>query len=186
MIRRIFLPAVVCVMFSSFAIFPANALSSPLSSAANMAYGDMEIMFAQAMIPHHRQAITMSGYALESSSNANVIGLAKKIIAAQKGEIVQMTSWLKSSGQPMASDHSMGASGMLSPTQLAKLKSLKGKAFDKAFLMGMVEHHSGALQMVSWISTSTRSDVKVLAANIKKAQSTEITAMKKMIIKLGK
>lgn len=186
MFRRIFLPVVVSVMFSSFAIFPANALPPRLSSATNAAYGDMEIMFAQAMIPHHQQAITMSGYALKNSNNANVIGLAKKIIAAQKGEIAQMTSWIKGSGQSMTSDHSMGASGMLSPTQLAKLKSLKGRAFDKAFLMGMVEHHAGALQMVSWISTSTRSDVKVLVANIKKAQSTEIAAMKKMITKLGK
>lgn len=186
MFRRIFLQVVVSVMFSSFAIFPANALPPRLSSASTMAYGDMEIMFAQAMIPHHRQAITMSKYALKNSSNAAVIVLAKKIITAQKGEITQLTSWIKSSGQSMTSSHSMGSSGMLSPTQLARLKSLKGKAFDKTFLMAMVEHHAGALQMVSWISTSTRSDVKVLAANIKKAQSAEIAAMKKMIIKLGK
>lgn len=186
MFRRIFLPVVAFVMFSSFVILPANALPPRLSSAANMAYGDMEIMFAQAMIPHHRQAITMSGYALKNSSNVSVIGLAKKIIAAQKGEIAQMTSWIKGSGQSMTSSHSMGASGMLSAAQLAILKGLKGKAFDKAFLKAMVEHHAGALQMVSWISTSTRSDVKVMAVNIKRAQTAEIAAMKKMIAKLGK
>ena len=186
MFRRTFLSVVAFVMFSSFVILPANALPSRLSSAANTAYGDMEIMFAQEMVPHHRQAITMSGYALKNSSNADVVGLAKKIITAQKGEIAQLTSWIKRSGQSMTSSHSMGMSGMLSSTQLAQLKSLKGKAFDKAFLEAMVEHHSGALQMVSWISTSTRSDVKVMAVNIKKAQTAEIAAMKKMITKLGK
>jgi uncharacterized protein (DUF305 family) len=80
----------------------------------------------------------------------------------------------------------MGTSGMLNPAQLAQLKSLKAKAFDKAFLKAMVEHHAGALQMVSWISNSTSSDVKLMAVNIKKAQTAEITAMKKMIAKLGK
>ncbi|MDP1711210.1 MAG: DUF305 domain-containing protein [Candidatus Nanopelagicaceae bacterium] len=185
MFRRILLPVVASVMLSSFVNFPANALPR-LSSVTNAPYGDMEIMFAQAMIPHHQQAITMSKYALKNSNNAAVVGLAKKIITAQRGEITQLTSWIKISGQPMTSSHSMGTSGMLSPTQLVQLKGLKRKAFDKAFLKAMVEHHAGALQMVSWISTSTRSDVKVMALNIKKAQSTEIAAMKKMITKLGK
>lgn len=186
MFRRVFLLVVASVMLSSFVIFPANALPPRLASVTNAAYGDMEIMFAQAMIPHHRQAITMSKYALKNSSNAAVVSLAKKIISAQKGEIIQLTSWIKRSGQPMTSSHSMGMSGMLSLTQLAQLKGLKGKAFDKAFLKAMVEHHAGALQVVSWISTSTRSDVKVMALNIKKAQSAEIAAMKKMITKLEK
>ncbi|MFZ2227301.1 MAG: DUF305 domain-containing protein [Candidatus Nanopelagicaceae bacterium] len=185
MFRRIILLVVASVMLSSFVNAPANALPQ-LLSVTNASYGDMEIMFAQEMIPHHQQAITMSNYALKNSRNAAVIGLAKKIISAQKGEIVQLTSWIKVSGQPMTSGHSMGTSGMLNPAQLAQLKSLKAKAFDKAFLKAMVEHHAGALQMVSWISNSTRSDVKLLAVNIKKAQTAEITAMKKMIAKLGK
>ena len=185
MFRRISVPIVAAVMLSFFVNVPANALPR-LASVTNAAYGDMEIMFAQEMVPHHRQAITMSGFALKNSSNATVVSLAKKIISAQKSEITQLTSWIKISGQPMTSGHSMGMSGMLSPTQLAQLKGLKGKAFDKAFLKAMVEHHAGALQMVSWISTSTRSDVKVMALNIKKAQTVEIAAMKKMIAKLGK
>ncbi|MDP1720001.1 MAG: DUF305 domain-containing protein [Candidatus Nanopelagicaceae bacterium] len=186
MFRRISLVVVTSVMFSTLVSFPSNAMSPQSSATSTTAYSDMEIMFAQAMIPHHRQAITMSGYALKNSSNADVIDLAKKIIAVQKVEIAQLTSWIKRSGQSMTSDHSMGMSGMLSPTQVTQLKGLKGKAFDRAFLKAMVEHHSGALQMVSWISTSTRSDVKAMAVNIKKAQTTEIAAMKKMIAKLGK
>lgn len=186
MFRRISLVVVTSVMFSTLVSFPSNALSPQGSATSTTAYSDMEIMFAQEMIPHHRQALIMSGYALKNSSNPSVIGLAKKIIAAQKVEITQLTSWIKISGQPMTSGHSMGMSGMLSPAQLTQLKSLKGKVFDRAFLKAMVEHHAGALQMVSWISTSTRSDVKAMAANIKKAQMTEIAAMKKMIANLGK
>lgn len=186
MFRRILLLIVATAMSSTLVSSPSNALPPRFLTATDTAYEDMEIMFAQAMISHHRQAINMSKYALENSGNADVIRLAKKIIAAQKNEIAQMTSWIKGSDQSMTSSHSMRSSGMLSPTQLAQLKSLRGKAFDKTFLMAMVEHHSGALQMVSWISTSTRSDVNILAANIKKAQSIEITVMKKMITKLGK
>lgn len=51
--------------------------------------------------------------------------------------------------------HAMAASttplmpGMLSPAQMQTLAAAQGIAFDRLFLQGMVQHHKGALDMVS-------------------------------------
>ena len=187
MFRRFLVPLIVLTAFNSTFTFPASAASSlRQSTVSKMFYSKMEIMFAQAMIPHHRQAITMSQYALKNANNSDVIKLARGIIRAQKSEIIQMTTWIKNSGASESMNDNMGMVGMLDTSQLSVLKSLKGRAFDKGFLGAMIKHHSGALQMVPWISASTKSEVKKLAKDIKSAQTSEIIAMKAMLAKIGK
>ncbi|PHX75540.1 MAG: hypothetical protein CK545_04560 [Actinobacteria bacterium] len=55
-----------------------------------------DIMFAQMMISHHEQAIQMSNFALLTSTNPEVLTLAKNIRNAQAPEILQIKGWLKS------------------------------------------------------------------------------------------
>jgi uncharacterized protein (DUF305 family) len=38
--------------------------------------------------------------------------------------------------------------GMLTPQQMAALRQAKGAQFDHLFLVGMIQHHNGALTMV--------------------------------------
>jgi uncharacterized protein (DUF305 family) len=38
--------------------------------------------------------------------------------------------------------------GMLTPAQMAALRAAHGREFDRLFLTGMIQHHSGALVMV--------------------------------------
>ncbi len=52
-------------------------------------YSSNELMFAQMMIPHHEQAVTMSELALENTTNPDVIALATAIRDAQGPEIKQ-------------------------------------------------------------------------------------------------
>ncbi len=54
-------------------------------------------MFAQMMLPHHKQAVEMSDMLLAKGSgvDTDVAGLAKQINAEQSPEIKQLTSWLK-------------------------------------------------------------------------------------------
>ena len=186
MFRRFLVLLVVLTAFNSISTIPTSASPLRQSAVSKTSYSKMEIMFAQAMIPHHRQAITMSQYALKNSNNSDVIKLARGIIRAQKSEITQMTSWIKNSGASESMNDNMGMAGMLDASQLSVLKNLKGRAFDKGFLGAMIKHHSGALQMVPWISASTKSDVKKLAKDIKGAQTSEIIAMKAMLAKIGK
>ena len=83
------------------------------------------------------------------------------------------------------SDHDMGMNGMLTERQMKTLKSLKGSKFSKAYLEGMIAHHMGALEMLSYIEGTKNTEVKKLANDIESGQSVEISSMKKMLAKLA-
>lgn len=139
-----------------------------------------EIMFAQSMIPHHKQAIDISKLALKKSTNVEIRNLASSIIKAQNTEIKQMYYWLKVNNANMDMGHDMGMSGMLTETEIAKLAKLSGKNFDKSFLDLMIKHHQGALEMIQLLNASKNIEVKKMASEMKSVQSKEISFMKKL------
>jgi uncharacterized protein (DUF305 family) len=168
------------VISLSFFIQPASA-SSHASTLKNL--GMNEIMFAQGMIPHHQQAIDMSNMALKNGASAEVKKLAKGIISAQRKEISQLKYWLTATKSSMTMDHDMGMNGMLSKSDLAALKKLKGSKFNTAFLKAMIAHHEGALEMVALLDGTENAEAKKIAADILKGQSAEIASMKKLLTK---
>lgn len=144
-------------------------------------YSADEIMFAQMMIPHHEQAVTMSELAFANTTNAEVLALATAIRDGQAPEISQMQAWIGNKTGHDAGSHNMTMGGMLSEEELETLASLKDEAFDQLFLTSMIAHHEGALDMVDMIKDSTNSEVTALASNIVKSQSAEIQAMKALL-----
>ncbi len=154
---------------------------SSTQDESSAGYSADEIMFAQKMIPHHEQAVTMSELALTNTTNPEVLALATAIRDAQGPEITQMQSWLGDDAGHDGHNHDMEMGGMLTAEELETLVSLKGEAFDQYFLASMIAHHEGALDMVDMINDSSNSEVKRLAANIVKSQSAEIEAMKALL-----
>lgn len=148
---------------------------------ASSSYTSSELMFAQMMIPHHQQALTMSELALKTSKNEEVLALAKQIRDAQTPEIEQMQKWLDVSDAPVAHDHSMEMGGMLTEKELTELASATGSNFDQLFLKGMIAHHEGAIHMAYMIKDTTNSEVKQLYTNIVTSQSAEIETMKALL-----
>jgi len=158
----------------------AGNKSMPMShDGHSSALSSDETMFAQMMIPHHEQAVTMSELALENTTNPDVIALATAIRDAQAPEIKQMQGWLDGKSESHMHDMEMG--GMLTDAELAELASLKDAAFDQKFLTAMIAHHEGALDMVSMIKDSTIPEVKKLYNNIVESQGAEIEAMKALL-----
>ena len=173
------------VLLLSFGILliPSGASASThAKSLQNL--GMNEVMFAQMMIPHHEQAVSMSETALKKSRNQGVLKLSKQIKNLQSTEKSQLTYWLKATGSSMTMDHDMSMSGMLTVKELASLKRLTGTQFDRTFLQLMIKHHQGALEMLDLISDSKNAEAKALAKAIKSAQSKEITSMKLLLNKL--
>jgi len=159
----------------------ANA-STHAKSLQNL--GMNEIMFAQMMIPHHEQAISMSEIALKKSRNQAILKLSNQIKSLQGTEKSQLAYWLKATDSSMTMDHDMQMSGMLTVKELASLKRLTGTQFDRTFLQLMIKHHQGALEMLDLISDSKNTEAKALAKAINSAQSKEITSMKLLLKKL--
>ena len=141
-----------------------------------------DAMFLQMMIPHHQQAVIISEYALTNSKNEQILSIANKIKADQANEVAQMSKWLADDGLGTDPGHSMSAmAGMLSSDQLATLKKSKGSSFDTLFLNNMIEHHKGALQMVSMIENSKIASLRDFAVSITKAQQAEIDQMQEIL-----
>ncbi|MBE1537828.1 DUF305 domain-containing protein [Actinomadura algeriensis] len=157
--------------------------SAPASAAPSAAHNAQDVMFAQMMIPHHRQAVEMADLAATRAGSAEVKDLAVQIKDAQGPEIRKMTGWLRAWGEPeSAGDMGHGMDGMMSGEQMADLEGLSGAAFDRAFLAMMIEHHEGAVTMARKERASGRSaDATAMAAAIVRAQRAEIATMRKLL-----
>jgi uncharacterized protein (DUF305 family) len=164
---------------------------TPVSAAPSSGgFNDADVMFAQMMIPHHRQAVEMSDIVLAKTGvDSRVTALAQKIKAAQQPEIDELTSWLSAWGKPApsSSSHSMEGmgDGMMSSDDMAKLKAVDGSAASKLFLSQMIDHHEGAVEMAK-TEASSGSDAKAvaMAKSIVETQTAEIAEMKALLASL--
>lgn len=154
--------------------------------AKNAAAGD--VSFAQGMVPHHQQAVEMSGLAASRAQSAQVKSLAVRIGKAQKPEIETMSGWLKSWGEkvPGASEGHSGHSvpGMMTADDMAELKKMSGQKFDTEFLRMMTAHHEGAIEMARTEESKGKyQPAKALARDIRRTQTAEIKEMKGLLKK---
>jgi uncharacterized protein (DUF305 family) len=123
-----------------------------------------DVEFMQGMIMHHAQAVEMTALIESHTGNKDLRLLGARISHSQSEEIKFMKRWLEARGEPTEmpmpkmsgmdmsgadmSSHQMLMPGMLTPKQMDALRKAKGAEFDRLFLTGMIQHHSGALIMV--------------------------------------
>jgi len=122
-----------------------------------------DVDFMQGMIMHHNQAVEMTEMLKTRTKDPAVMELGKKIDVSQSDEMRWMKQWLNDRGFPISADPMAGTDmkdmkgmdmsmpmmpGMLTPAQMDALRKASGPDFDHLFLTGMIQHHSGALQMV--------------------------------------
>ena len=185
LIAAIPLTAVVLAACSSTSSTNPGASMPNAGQSTNspMMHSAGDITFAQAMIPHHQQAVQMAKLASTRASDPRVKDLAARIEAAQDPEIMKMTGWMSSWGASMPSDMAgMDMPGMMSTADMTALTAATGTAFDKAFLTMMIAHHTGALAMAKIeLASGADADAKALAQSIIDGQTKEITEMKAIL-----
>ncbi|MEV6247584.1 DUF305 domain-containing protein [Streptomyces sp. NPDC051742] len=167
----------------------SSASASPTASvagAATGAFNDADVMFAQMMIPHHEQALEMAGLAEGRAEDAEVKKLVAAIEQAQDPEIQKMKAWLKGWGKPESAGHGgHGMAGMMSEQDMKDLAAVKGRAFDSKFAELMIAHHEGAVEMAEDERKNGRNaTAKALADDVVRTQSTEISALRKVLDRL--
>ena len=140
-------------------------------------FSGVDIMFAQMMIPHHQQAIDMSALAESRALSPEVKALASKISAEQGPEIEQMRAWLKAANAPTEMGHQMSMDGMLSEAELERLTNASGAEFDELFILGMIAHHEGAIEMAQMVVDSKNLEARELGETIIKMQTLEIAEL---------
>lgn len=156
-----------------------------------------DIAFMQMMIPHHAQALTMSKLARTRAESPAVKVMARRILAAQRPEILTMAAWLtdrnlavpSAEDDPAEFDHGQHGHatmhGMLTDAQMRDLEAARGRDFDRLFLTGMIQHHEGAITMADLVATDgTDVQVTELANEIVIGQGAEIDRMQELLAEL--
>ncbi|CAB4612129.1 MAG: DUF305 domain-containing protein [Actinobacteria bacterium] len=173
-----------------------TTMAAAIPATAN--FNATDVGFAQGMIPHHAQAVEMADMAIATSTNADVLALAKQIKAAQNPEIETMTGWLQGWGQAVPSTSSMAGGGhdmtnmsgmmmdgMMSDADMKRLESSTGTAFDRLWLELMIQHHEGAVRMSQdELADGKNPDAKALAQAIITSQQAEISKMNALLAAL--
>jgi uncharacterized protein (DUF305 family) len=119
-----------------------------------------DVAFMQGMIFHHAQAVEMTAMIPLHTQNKNLHTLGARISRSQSEEIKFMKRWLAARGESvpktmpdmpgmeMSNKKLPRMPGMLTPEQMEALRNAQGSEFDRLFLLGMIQHHNGALIMV--------------------------------------
>ena len=168
----------------------------PSTSGAAPTVSQADIDFMQGMIMHHSQAVEMTALIPSHTENKEVRALGARISLSQSDEIRFMKRWLVERGQstsmamPGMSDMDkngkpMMMPGMLTPAQMGALRQAHGAEFDRLFLTGMIQHHSGALVMVKQLfdSPGAGQDAELFdfATDVDNGQRAEIRIMENML-----
>jgi uncharacterized protein (DUF305 family) len=161
----------------------------------------------QGMILHHAQAVEMTALMATRTRTKSLLAFGKRISISQTDEMNYMKQWLADRGKAVPTDHDqmehlhhmpgmthsaamdMGSMammpGMLTPEQMKALAKASGAAFDRLFLTGMIQHHTGALVMVQDLfgtpGAGQDSQLFDFATDVENTQSAEINIMKGML-----
>ena len=182
---------------------PADKSKSVLMTAPGIEqpFSQADVDFMQGMIPHHAQAVRMARWAAKQGENKSLKILCERIVVGQADEIKLMQLWLSDRGQDVpAADamrhkmkmggmvHDMLMPGMLTDAEMAALEKARGKEWDRLFLIGMIKHHQGAIDMVETLFNSyggaQGDDIYKFASDVYADQSTEIEVMKQMLAEI--
>jgi uncharacterized protein (DUF305 family) len=161
-------------------------------------YSDADIDFMTGMIPHHAQAVIMAGWAPSHGARSDVAILCERILVGQTDEIRSMQQWLGDRGLPVPDakstrmkmkmngvEHDMLMPGMLTDEEMSELDKARGPEFNRLFLIGMIKHHQGAIDMVNDLfkayGAAQDDTIYKFASDVFADQSIEIGVMHKML-----
>ena len=201
--RTVSRPAIAAFLFvaawgAGCASGPSSRLHATPPGLGRLPYSDADVDFMSGMIPHHAQAVIMAGWAPSHGARQDVAILCERIVVGQRDEIAMMQNWLQDRGQPVPDatstrhkmkmngmEHEMLMPGMLTDEEMAELDRARGPEFDRLFLIGMIKHHQGAIDMVDVLfkayGAAQDETVFKFASDVYADQGIEIERMNKML-----
>lgn len=165
-----------------------------LEETEGVTYHPADVRFMQSMIPHHAQALEMTALVRQHATTDAVRQMALRMEISQRDEIALMEAWLRERGEPVEMPAMAGMGhvhlmpGMLTPEQMEELRNARGVEFDRLFLEYMIQHHSGAVDMVAELFATSgagqESTVFKFAEDVDVDQTMEILRMQSILDEL--
>ena len=177
---------------------PVSGIEQARRDSVRRPYTAADIEFMSGMIGHHAQAVKMAGWAESHGASKGLQIFCGRIATGQTAEIGLMQQWLKERNQPVPEpdargmkmdmpgmDHYTLMPGMLTEDPMKQLDAARGVEFDRLFLMYMMQHHRGALEMVDKLFNTpgaAQDEIVFKFANdVQADQNTEIDRMQQML-----
>lgn len=160
------------------------------NGSADDGHNDADVSFATEMIPHHEQALRMVAMTEGRDLSPDFEHLTEHIQDAQQPEIETMTGWLEDWGEDVPSGHmhqdgmagSDGMAGMMDEDDLDDLEASERSAFERMWLVMMIDHHEGAVEMAEdELDDGSYQPALDLADSIAESQTDEIEQMREML-----
>lgn len=139
----------VIVLVSAFVLphTPLETTKAGSSESSMAAHGmagmdapvESEAAFISGMIPHHQEAVESARAILATTERPELRDLAQNVVATQTKEIATLESWVER-WYPDA------AGANYAPMMVDPAGSSPAAA-ERTFLLGMIEHHQGAIDM---------------------------------------
>jgi uncharacterized protein (DUF305 family) len=196
----------VLLIGAAIGMFATRLTDGDSATSSTPGAGSVEVGFAQDMSVHHLQAVTMANWARDHTTDPEVKQLAFDIESTQTEQVGRMKGWLMLWDQPEQTTGAymtwmtepMGHAGMQMPTSspaggapmpgmatdedLAKMRTLSGKALDIDFLQLMLRHHQGGTAMAQYAQDhSSLPALKALTTSMLTSQGAEMDQMKLML-----
>jgi len=170
-----------------------------------------EAGFARDMQEHHNQGVELALIVRDRTEDAPVRLLSYDIATTQAKQSGQMSGWLAVWGLPQFSTepsmtwmtrpspdgashgaHTNGSNiahvagdpmpGLATGAQIAALTAASGVEAERQFLVLMIAHHQGAIDMAEAVlDRSTNTTVRTFATSVSSSQQSEITLMARML-----
>ena len=210
MLRAITVTVVVTALVVGAAAFSAGRLSTLTDATPDTT--SAEAGFARDMQEHHNQGVELALIVRDRTDDAPVRLLAYDIATTQAKQSGQMSGWLAVWGLPQFApepsmtwmtrpglsgnthDSSHAAStdaghvagepmpGLATPAQIAALTAASGVEAERQFLVIMIAHHRGAIEMADAVlDRSTNATVQAFATSVVLSQESEIELMTGML-----
>ncbi|MGF7219110.1 uncharacterized protein (DUF305 family) [Spirosoma lacussanchae] len=160
----------------------SNAMMKSMQSGMNQMMsmkmtGDPDHDFAMMLKMHHQSAVDMADLEIKQGANAQTKALATRIKATNQKEIRELTQFI-SSHKPQSSSSKLSQDAM--KIMHSGSHSMNGKT-DHDFASMMAQHHQQGVDMAkAFLKEGKAEKIRMMAKNVIKQQTKEITELKKL------
>jgi uncharacterized protein (DUF305 family) len=161
---------------------PSTHSDQPVVTGEPAGDNAADVSFAEAVLAQDQQAVELATLVPDRSTSPNVVAAATNSTATRRSEISILKVLLVQWSVNQDSSSANTARGMIDPATLAKLRSLRGGAFESLWIHSMLGLSQAGLDMATTEITGGKNEDAVgFARQVGDARRTEIALLNKTL-----